>query len=122
MNHQLKSIGLIAFCILALSSRAFGHAFLDHAEPAVGSEASKPPLEVKIWFTQQPEHAFSTIKVYNADGKEVDKSDTRTASDDAKALVVSLPKLPPGKYKVVWKVLSIDTHRTEGSFKFTIKP
>lgn len=82
----------------------------------------KSPTEIKIWFTQQPEHAFSTIKVLNADGKQVDRNVTRTDPDDRKALVVSVPKLAPGTYKVVWKVLSIDTHRTQGDFKFTIKP
>jgi hypothetical protein len=122
MNRHAKYVGLIAICLFTLSSRASAHAFLDHAEPAVGSELAKSPDRVKIWFTQQPEHAFSTIRVLNSDGKQVDKNDTRTDPDDARALVVSLPKLPPGKYKVVWKVLSVDTHRTEGSFKFTIKP
>lgn len=121
MNRQTKYIGLIAICLITLSSGAGAHAFLDHAEPSVGSEVAKSPDQVKIWFTQQPEHAFSTIRVLNSDGKQVDKSDTRTDPDDARVLVVSLPKLPPGKYKVVWKVLSVDTHRTEGSFKFTIK-
>jgi copper resistance protein C len=30
--------------------------------------------------------------------------------------------LPPGNYKVFWKVLSVDTHHTEGSFGFEVKP
>lgn len=108
---------------LCLPPMASAHAFLDRAEPRVGAEVRHAPAAVKIWFTQQPEHAFSTIQVFNADGKEVDQKDTRTDPDDAKALVVTVPKdLPPGTYKVVWKVLSIDTHRTQGDFKFTIKP
>lgn len=121
MNRRIPPVVLIAFCTFAFTSRAFGHAFLDHAEPRVGSEVSKSPDVVKIWFTQQPEHAFSKIQVFNSDGKEVDRSDTNTDPNDAKELQVSLPKLPPGTYKVVWHVLSVDTHRTEGSFKFTVK-
>ena len=106
---------------LAGPTVASAHAFLDHAEPRVGSEVSKSPDQVKLWFTQQPEHAFSKIQVFNTDGKQVDKDDTRTDLDDARVLVVSLPPLRPGTYKVVWHVLSVDTHRTEGSFKFTVK-
>jgi len=30
--------------------------------------------------------------------------------------------LAPGRYTVRWKVLSVDTHRTEGSFSFEVKP
>ena len=120
MKSQLLS--MLALSVILLPSVAGAHAFLDRAEPKVGSEVNKSPTEVKIWFTQQPEHAFSTIKVLNADGKQVDKNDTRTDPDDSMALVVSVPKLAPGTYKVAWKVLSTDTHRTQGDFKFTIKP
>jgi copper resistance protein C len=35
---------------------------------------------------------------------------------------VSLRPLSPGSYKVVWRVLSVDTHTTEGSFSFSVAP
>jgi methionine-rich copper-binding protein CopC len=37
-------------------------------------------------------------------------------------MVISTGALPPGKYKVRWRILSVDTHRTEGSFSFEVKP
>ncbi len=37
-------------------------------------------------------------------------------------LVVALPKLPNGVYTVVWHVTSVDTHKTEGRYQFTIGP
>ena len=117
------SLWIGAMALILLPAGASAHAFLDRAEPRVGAEITRSPGVVKIWFTQQPEHAFSTIRVFDAGGKEVDKGDTRTDPDDAKALDVSIPAdLPPGTYRVEWKVLSIDTHRTQGDFKFTIKP
>lgn len=112
---------LALLSLFALPAVASAHAFLDHAEPKVGSTAHQSPAVVEIWFTQQPEHAFSNIQVFNSDGKEIDKSDTRTDPNDAKALIVSLPEIPAGTYKVVWHVLSIDTHRTQGDFKFTVE-
>jgi len=36
--------------------------------------------------------------------------------------VLNLPPLTPGHYKVSWHVVSVDTHRTEGSFSFDIQP
>ena len=108
--------------ILATGTSAFGHAFLDHSEPRVGSTLGKSPVSVNIWYTQQPEPAFSRIEVYDSDGKEVDEKDTHPDEKDARELIVSLPDLPPGKYKVVWHVLSVDTHKTQGDFKFTIQP
>jgi methionine-rich copper-binding protein CopC len=36
-------------------------------------------------------------------------------------LIVSLPNLADGEYSVSWKVVSVDTHHTNGDFKFTVK-
>jgi methionine-rich copper-binding protein CopC len=35
-------------------------------------------------------------------------------------LSVQLPKLVPGTYTVSWHVTSVDTHKTEGNFQFTV--
>jgi len=120
-TNSLRMFGIVLLTSLTIQGRAMAHAFLDHAEPRVGSTLGKPPGEVKLWFTQQPEHAFSVVQVFDAAGKPVDQNDTHTDANDAKELIVSLPELAPGTYKVVWHVLSIDTHRTQGDFTFTIK-
>ena len=36
-------------------------------------------------------------------------------------LRVSLPALLPGIYRVIWRVLSVDSHTTEGDFTFEVK-
>jgi len=120
INPFNRRIALLLGLLVALPAIASAHAFVDHAEPKVGSEGPAP-TEVRIWFTQQPEAAFSRIQVFDASGMEVDKNDTHADTDDKKQLIVSLPPLAAGKYKVVWKVLSVDTHRTNGDFKFTVR-
>ena len=108
--------------VLGLQQATSAHAFLDRAEPRVGSKVDKPPESVRMWFTQQLEPAFSKVEVFNAEGKRVDKKDAHVDSSDRKLLVVSLPPLPPGTYKVSWRVVSVDTHPTKGDFKFVVKP
>jgi methionine-rich copper-binding protein CopC len=106
---------------LVMQSATQAHAFLDHAEPKVGSTGD-PPTEVKIWFTEEVEPAFSTIQVMDANGKQIDKKDTHLDEKDKTLLIVSVPKdLPAGEYKVVWSVVARDTHHTHGDFKFTVK-
>ena len=112
---------MIALALLS-PAQAWAHAFLDHSEPRVGSDVGKTPAEIRIWFTQQLEPAFSTIKVFGPDGKQIDNKDTHVPPDDKKELIVSLPSIAPGTYRVSWRVLSIDTHRTQGDFKFRVKP
>jgi copper resistance protein C len=113
---------LVAAALLASAAEASAHAFLDHATPAVGSALRGSPDAVNLWFTQELEAAFSTVKVVDRDGKQVDNGDKTVAGTDRAQLRVSLPPLPPGTYRVRWRVLSIDTHVTEGDFTFEVQP
>ncbi len=76
---------------------------------------------VKIWFDGALEPVFSTLRVLDPSGIEVSREDSRVEANDSTLLEVSVPSLPPGKYQVIWKVLSRDGHLTEGKFNFTVK-
>jgi methionine-rich copper-binding protein CopC len=58
--------------------------------------------------------------VFDTSGLEVDKRDVKIDQSNAALLTVSLPELKPGKYKVVWHVVSVDTHVTTGDFAFEV--
>lgn len=117
-----KNFVLVVAVLSALPAVAWAHAFLDHAEPRVGSHVAQPPTQVKIWFTQELEPDFSTIQVWDASGKEVDKQDTHADTADKTLLIVSLNAVPVGTYRVSWRVVASDTHTTQGEFKFTVRP
>ncbi len=106
-------------CIFSGSS--WGHAFPDHSDPRVGSTVSTSPSVVRIWFDSDLESAFSKIVVRNSDNKVVDKQDSRIDAGNPKLLEVSLPTLPPGRYRVLWEVVARDGHRTNGDFTFKVK-
>src|SRR4029077_16596882 len=106
--------------LLAESARLEAHAFLKDAEPGVGSTVQTSPSEVRIRFTENVEPAFSSIQVLDASGKEVDKRDVHLDRSDGALLHVSLPRLNAGVYKVVWRVVSVDTHVTNGNFTFRV--
>jgi methionine-rich copper-binding protein CopC len=42
------------------------------------------------------------------------------APNDAKQMIIGLGKVGPGTYTVIWHAVSVDTHRTEGHFTFTV--
>jgi hypothetical protein len=117
MKHVILSLLLI---VLAGSARLEAHAFLKRAEPAVGSTVQISPNEVQIWFTENIEPAFSTIQVFDASGKKVDKRDGHLDHSNKALLHVSLLPLGAGTYKVVWRVVSVDTHVTNGNFTFRV--
>jgi methionine-rich copper-binding protein CopC len=96
---------------------AHAHAFLDHADPRVGSTVASAPRELSLSFTQNLEPAFSTVEVRDANGARVDQGKPQISAD---MMRVGLKSLPPGTYKVHWRALSVDTHTTEGSFSFQV--
>jgi methionine-rich copper-binding protein CopC len=115
----MKAILSIVIVLLFISL-AWAHAFIDHAEPAVGSKLALPPTAVKIWFTERLEPALSKIQVFDSQGGEVDKRDTKLDPTNRQLLIVSLTAIKAGKYRVSWRAVSVDTHVTNGSFEFEV--
>ncbi len=111
------TIGSILFLILVWVGSAAGHAFLDHAEPKVGSTVSAPPA-VKIWFDSPIEPAFSSLDLFQQERK-INRVAARVEEENL--LIVDLPPLDPGSYQVKWKVLAKDGHVTEGEFDFNVR-
>jgi copper resistance protein C len=121
---MMKGVTCVFASLLTMVAtfEAGAHAFLDHATPAVGSAIHGSPAQVRLWFTQELEPAFSTVQVQDRDGRRVDKKDKQVDPTNPALLQVSLPQLAPGRYRVVWRALSVDTHVSEGDFTFDILP
>jgi methionine-rich copper-binding protein CopC len=124
VKRLLVPLVIVAIVAVAavLPPPASAHAFLDRAVPAVGSAVHLAPTEVRLWFTQKLEPAFSSVRVLDRNGSRVDRGDARVDAADATVLRVSLPALAPGAYRVIWRVLSVDSHVTEGDFTFDLAP
>lgn len=120
MRAQPRICLAAAAAIALATTAAFAHAFIDHASPPVGRTVSPAPTEIRLWFSQQLEPAFSRVQVLDAEGRRVDRGDSHVDPKDATELTVSLQPLPPGSYKVAWRVVSVDTHVTEGHYTFKV--
>jgi methionine-rich copper-binding protein CopC len=113
---------LIAACCLLVPSASSAHAFLDGAMPRVGSESPTVPTEVVLHYTQGVEPDFSRIEVRDASGASVTDGTAHTKPGDPTRLAVALKAVSAGVYTVTWHVTSVDTHKTQGKFHFTVMP
>ena len=113
---MIGRIALSALLLAAGIAAARAHAMLDHASPSVGSTVAQAPSRLTLSFTQSLEPAFSGATVVDGSGKRVDTG----ARASGATLQISLKALPPGTYKVNWHVLSVDTHKTQGSYSFSV--
>jgi methionine-rich copper-binding protein CopC len=122
MQRLFARAGTGAALILVLwTVQAFAHAHLQSATPPVDGTIDTAPSSVTLSFTEALEARFSSIEVKDAAGKRVDDGKPHREGGDGKRLSIGLGKLAPGVYTVDWHATSIDTHRTEGSFHFTVK-
>ena len=111
---------LITALIALAPAAAAAHAFLDHADPRVGSATVKAPTRIQLWFTEGLEPAFCRVIVTGPPGFR-GAGPAKPVAGDPRSLAVDLGgPVPPGAYIVRWRVLSADTHVTEGDFSFRV--
>ena len=100
---------------------ALGHSGLQRAEPPIDSTLKRPPTEVRLYFTERLEPAYSTVRVEDGQGARVDHDDSHVDRTSPLLMRVTLPPLASGTYTVIWRVLSVDWHITEGRFTFRVE-
>jgi copper resistance protein C len=117
----MRRILLLSLPALLLGApAAHAHAFLDHSEPGVGATVRIAPRELTLTFTERIEPAFSAVEVDDAAGNRVDQGEIKLDGKDAATLHVPIKPLGAGTYKVKWRAVSVDTHKTEGTFTFRV--
>jgi methionine-rich copper-binding protein CopC len=121
-RSAMRKFLTIVLLLAGLFGRADAHAVLQSAVPPVGGKASAVS-ELRLTFTEALEPAFSTVTLRRAGGAPVAGAKVQVDPQDSKVLTVKLPRpLPPGQYKVRWRVVSVDTHHTQGNYTFTAAP
>ena len=109
-------------CVLGFGVGAAGaHSVLDRTDPRAGVTVKAAPSQVRLWFTGGLEPAYSRVQVLDAAGHRADLGDGGVDDANRALLRVSVPPLAPGAYRVVWRVLSVDSHVTEGQFSFRVE-
>lgn len=113
---------LLAALVLTMVNSASAHSRLERSVPAANSTVGSSPPSVTLWFSERLEPAFSKVQVFSAEDKQVDKDDAKVSPEDGKQMIVALPELAPGTYRVHFRVLSVDSHVSEGDFTFDVQP
>ena len=121
--HVLKRV-IVGAVVMAMGvpvTPALAHALLVKAEPPRRAVLTEAPSQIRLWFNEEIEGAYSSLVVLDAEKKSVTEVTLHLAPDDRKSIVLPLPGLASGKYSVTFRVLSVDGHVVESSFDFTVK-
>jgi copper resistance protein C len=118
---SMTTIAASLALICGATTAAFAHAQLEKAIPAVGGTVAGAN-EIRLEFSEGVEPKFSKISV-TGPGGTVPLGAAKTDPGNPAVLIAPISKpLPAGAYKVHWQAVSVDTHHTQGTFEFTVKP
>ncbi len=114
---------MTAALLLLPAGEALAHARLVKADPAVGSVRAHPPSRIWLKFNDVIRPGASGVKLTWPDGHSAVLTPLSKDPRDPEAVTAPITgALQPGGYKIEWRALSPDGHRTQGDFGFTIKP
>ncbi|UPT56137.1 copper homeostasis periplasmic binding protein CopC [Dickeya zeae] len=108
---------------LLISQAALAHAHLKSQTPAADKviAAQTAPSSLTLLFSEDIEPAFSGVELTLA-GQAVSVGKATVENDHHNVMVVPIEKpLASGSYQVSWHVLSVDGHKTQGSYRFDVK-
>ena len=108
------------------STAALAHAHLESQLPAADSEVTSPK-DLRLTFSEGVEEKFTKVAIsLDGPGESTEIIQTQSVATDPadKKVLVVVPAMPlaPGKYKVEWHAVSVDTHKSEGIYRFKVTP
>ena len=116
-------LGLAVLLIsLLCPSSLWAHAYLVKSVPAQRATLYRAPAKIQLWFNERLEPRYSSFTVSESSGNLVETIKGQVDSVDTKLIAATIKALPPGRYLVKFRVLSVDGHVVEDQFPFTIKP
>jgi copper resistance protein C len=119
LSKTRLALSFLVLALLMAAPSASAHTHPVEMMPAANAMVGTPP-NITIHFSEPLEPKFSLITVTDAMGRVVNKEPSVVGAD-TKIMTVPLPVLAPGVYTVNWVGVSVDTHRTQGEYKFTVK-
>jgi copper transport protein len=115
------ALAVVMTVLLANAPAALAHAQLLGTSPLSGSTVKVQPQEVIFKFGEPVGGDLGAVRVYNAQGQEVDNLKVSHSDGNSHWMGVGLkPHLPDGTYTGTYRVISADTHIVYGGLVFSI--
>jgi hypothetical protein len=108
--------------VLCMPAVASAHAMLERASPMVGSVVHAAPAALSLRFSEPVEPALCTISLTRSDGAAIALAPPAPAEHGTVLIAAVRGAMSAGTYRAHWRVVSVDTHVTQGDFSFRIAP
>ncbi len=117
----MRKILILLLFVLSISiPYAAAHPFTMETIPDSSTNAPIGVTEVIVHFSEPIDNNFSSLKVLDSNGEQIDNRDSKYFDGDT-SLIVTTPPLEEGVYTVTSKVLSkVDGHLVPNAFIFAV--
>lgn len=118
-SRQLAFLAVIASFTPSI---VLAHAHLVSQTPSADAVVTPAPTELRLSFSEGVEPGFSGVTLHGPQQQKIATGKAQLAAGNAKTLVVPLETVPTvGDWQVDWHVVSVDGHKTHGSYRFHVK-
>ena len=117
----MRKFLIISLLVLSISLPfAAAHPFVEETKPESAVNAPVGVTDVTVIFSESIELDFSSLKVFDSNGDQIDNKDSQYYLGE-ESLIVTTPPLEDGVYTVTSKVLSkVDGHLVDDAFIFGV--
>ncbi len=118
--RRASAVAAVSVGVAVLSAaRAPFHLRLLRSAPEASATVAAAPESVRLWFSQTPELAVTTVKV-TGPGTAAVALAPLTRGDSSLVVAPVKGKMAAGSYTVSWRTMAKDGHVARGTFGFTI--
>lgn len=111
---------VVSVLLIIAAPMVYAHPFTEESWPNADENAEVGTTQVWVRYSEEVVLEFSSLKVYDGQGNQIDNRDTTHYINDH-TLVVTTPPLADGIYTVSSKVLSaVDGHLVPDTFLFAV--
>lgn len=112
---------ILGLALAAQTPSAWAHAQLFGSSPTPGATVETQPQTVIFEFNESVGGTVGAVRVYDAQGNEVDDLEVSHPDGNQRWMGVGLtPHLPEGTYTATYRVISADTHIVYGGLVFNL--
>jgi len=122
MVHHIRRILILVTVLVAgiclVPGFISAHSILIESTPKHGATLTAAPQNVLLRFNAKIEPGLTKVSLVNGRNHRTPLEILGESTVDR--ILARMPRLEPGVYTVVYKVLATDGHITQGSIRFTL--
>lgn len=119
---RIAALALVIVITAVVAPSAGAHAVLVSSVPRENAVLKTTPKQAVLHFNSRIEKRVTEVTLLDAGGRKIalPGGSRGSTAGPADQLIVPLPQLRPGSYRLQYQVLATDGHLSPGQIHFTI--